>query len=164
MCGGEVVDSAFLDNEATGLFGALVNGDLSDEDRLDAALAVSSSSAGNFTCPPLYVTGTVFDGNVAVGGYGGGIASVDAGLSVINSTFFSTVGGALYFGTSDGSGRDQLEVGWWLGGEVGRWTGQWMNGYLFPLPTPTPTANAYRKYKTLSPTLAPATPKPQSQL
>ncbi|CAN0293235.1 unnamed protein product, partial [Laminaria digitata] len=121
ICGGEVIDSTFSDNEATGLFGAVVNGDLSDEDRLDASLHLDAAAAagGNFTCPPLYVSGTVFDGNVAVGGYGGGLASVDASLSVINATFFSTVGGALYFGTSDGSGRDELEVGGWVGGWVG---------------------------------------------
>lgn len=112
LCGGVVTDSAFLDNEATGIFGAVVNGDLSAEERLDASLQLDASSlAGrNFTCPPLYVSGTVFEGNVAVGGYGGGVASVDASLSVINSTFYGTIGGALYFGTSDGTGRDQLEV------------------------------------------------------
>lgn len=101
-----------------------MNGDLSDEERADATLSLgggaggsSSSGAGgggggaeNYTCPPLFVSGTIFDGNVAVTGYGGAIASVDSSLSVLNSSMLDSFGGAVYFGTSADDGRDQLEV------------------------------------------------------
>lgn len=107
-------ESTFDGNEATGLFGAVVNGDLSDEERADATMnygAPAAAAAGeNYTCPPLFVSGTLFDGNVAVTGYGGAIASVDSSLSVFNSSMVDTFGGAVYFGTSADDGRDQLEV------------------------------------------------------
>lgn len=105
-------DSTFAGNEASGVFGAIVNGDLSDEERLNASvsLTASVSDGGYYTCPALSISGTLFDGNAAVGGYGGGVASVDASLSVFNSSFVGSLGGALYFGTSDLDGRDQLNV------------------------------------------------------
>lgn len=56
------------------------------------------------------MSGTIFDGNVAVTGHGGAIASVDSSLSVFNSSMLDTFGGAVYFGTSADDGRDQLEV------------------------------------------------------
>ncbi|CAN0115402.1 unnamed protein product [Pylaiella littoralis] len=118
-CGANIYDSTFDRNEATGLFGAVVNGDLSDEDRAEASLSLvatttTASTAGgetqNYTCPPLYVSGSIFEGNLVTTGVGGAIASVDSSLSVFNSSLLDTVGGAIYFGTSDGSGRDQLDL------------------------------------------------------
>lgn len=116
-CGADIYDSTFDSNEATGLFGAVVNGDLSDEERAEASsslVATTTSTTGgpmqNYTCPPLVVSGTIFDANMATTGVGGAIASVDSSLSVFNSSLLDTVGGAIYFGTSDGSGRDQLVV------------------------------------------------------
>lgn len=99
------------------MFGAVVNGDLSDEDRAAAKVDLGGGVGGgggqdqNYTCPPLYVTGTTFDANLAVTGYGGAIASVEASLFLSNSSLVNTLGGAIYFGTSDNNGRDQLEVG-----------------------------------------------------
>lgn len=110
-CGADVFDSTFGSNEATGLFGAVVNGDLSDEERADATLNYGAPTPGeNYTCPPLYVSGTRFEGNMAVTGYGGAIASIDSSLSVFNSSMVDTFGGAVYFGSSADDGRDQLEV------------------------------------------------------
>lgn len=112
LCGGDVADSTFADNEAS-LFGAVVNGDLSDSDRLDATALLGAAAGENYTCPPLSVSGTTFDGNGASKGYGGAIASVDASLSVFNCTIKGSLGGGLYFGTSDDTGRDRLEVSCW---------------------------------------------------
>eukprot|EP00752_Nemacystus_decipiens_P008481 g7578.t1 len=110
-CGANIFESTFDGNEATGLFGAVVNGDLSDEERVDATMNYGAPTpAENYTCPPLFVSGTLFDGNVAVTGYGGAIASVDSSLSVFNSSMVDTFGGALYFGTSADDDRDQLEM------------------------------------------------------
>lgn len=126
-CGADIYESTFEGNEASGLFGAVVNGDLSDEERAEASLSLvaatttttttSSGTGGqsqgqsqNYTCPPLTVSGTIFDANLAATGVGGAIASVDSSLSVFNSSLLDTVGGAIYFGTSDGGGRDQLDV------------------------------------------------------
>lgn len=111
MCGGEIVDSTFAENEAPGLFGTVVNGDLSDEARLEATKALGATTPGqNYTCPLLSISGTIFDSNSLAGGYGGGVASIDASLSVFNSSFLGNLGGAMYFGTSSLQGRDQLEV------------------------------------------------------
>lgn len=110
LCGGRIIDSTFASNEAEGLFGAVVNGDLSDEERLNASIALSTPNGQSFTCSALRVSGTIFEENFSGNGYGGAIASVDAGLSVFNSTMVETVGGALYFGTADDTGRDQLKV------------------------------------------------------
>lgn len=126
ICGGDIQDSTFKRNEGSGLFGAVVNGDLSDEDRLSASLPSGASSASggdNYTCPPLSVHGTTFEENVAVSGYGGAIVSIDASLSVLNSTVSSTFGGGIYFGTSDENGRDQFEV---CERERGRGLGLWV--------------------------------------
>ncbi|CBJ48868.1 conserved unknown protein [Ectocarpus siliculosus] len=110
-CGANIYESTFDSNEATGLFGAIVNGDLSDEERANATLSLGGGGqSGNYTCPPLFVSGTMFESNSASTGYGGAIASVDSSLSVFNSSVLSTLGGGIYFGTSDDSGRDQLEL------------------------------------------------------
>ncbi|CAN0380253.1 unnamed protein product, partial [Ectocarpus fasciculatus] len=109
-CGANIYESTFDGNEATGLFGAIVNGDLSDEERANATLSLGGGQSGNYTCPPLSVSGTMFEDNSASTGYGGAIASVDSSLSVFNSSVLSTLGGGIYFGTSDDSGRDQLEL------------------------------------------------------
>ncbi|CAM9848623.1 unnamed protein product, partial [Ectocarpus sp. 8 AP-2014] len=110
-CGANIYESTFDSNEATGLFGAIVNGDLSDEERANATLSLGGGGqSGNYTCPPLFVSGTIFESNSASTGYGGAIASVDSSLSVFNSSVLSTLGGGIYFGTSDDSGRDQLEL------------------------------------------------------
>lgn len=112
LCGGYVEDSTIAGNEASGVFGAVVNGDLSDEERLNASISLAGavSDGGYYTCPALSISGALFDGNAAVGGYGGGVASVDASLSVFNSSFVGSLGGALYFGSSDLNGRDELNV------------------------------------------------------
>ncbi|CAN0541006.1 unnamed protein product, partial [Ectocarpus sp. 12 AP-2014] len=110
-CGANIYESTFDSNEATGLFGAIVNGDLSDEERANATLSLGGGGeSGNYTCPPLFVSGTMFESNSASTGYGGAIASVDSSLSVFNSSVLSSLGGGIYFGTSDDSGRDQLEL------------------------------------------------------
>lgn len=118
-CGADISDSIFDSNEATGLFGAVVNGDLSDEIRANASLSLGVAGE-NYTCPPLFVSSTFFESNVAATGYGGAIASVDSSLSVFNTSVLSTLGGGIYFGTSSSDGRDQLEVSQAVGRSVGR--------------------------------------------
>lgn len=111
LCGGVIEDSTLQGNEASGILGAVVNGDLSEEERLNASYVYGNPSGqDNYTCSELSVSGSIFVDNSVIGGYGGSIASIDASLSVWNSSFISTTGGALYFGTSDDSGRDQLKV------------------------------------------------------
>eukprot|EP00903_Cladosiphon_okamuranus_P017268 g15912.t1 len=110
-CGADVFESTFDGNEATGLFGAIVNGDLSDAERADATLSYGAPAPGeNYTCPPLFVSGTLFKGNIASSGYGGAIASIDSSVSVFNTSMVETFGGAVYFGTSADDDRDQLEM------------------------------------------------------
>lgn len=111
LCGGVIEDSTLEGNEASGILGAVVNGDLTEEERLNATSVYGNPSGQeNYTCPELSVSRSNFVDNSVIGGYGGSIASIDASLSVSNSSFISTTGGALYFGTSDDSGRDQLKV------------------------------------------------------
>lgn len=109
LCGGQVSDSVFSRNEAEGLFGAVVNGDLSDEQRENASIAFGTPPGETFACPLLRISGSTFAENVASIGYGGSVASVEAPLWMFNSTLVETTGGALYFGTSDDE-EDQLDV------------------------------------------------------
>ncbi|CAN0443486.1 unnamed protein product, partial [Ascophyllum nodosum] len=112
LCGGVIEDSTFDSNEATVLFGAVVNGDLSEEERQNATSVFGATPPGqNYTCPDLTIAGSRFISNSVTGGFGGAIASVDASLTVYNSSLLEGTGGALYFGTSDDSGRDQLDMG-----------------------------------------------------
>ena len=111
LCGGVIEDSTFDSNEATGLFGAVVNGDLSEEERQNATSVFGATPPGqNYTCSDLTIAGSRFISNSVTGGFGGAIASVDASLTVYNLSLLEGTGGALYFGTSDDSGRDQLDV------------------------------------------------------
>lgn len=110
LCGGEILHTKFLENEADGLFGAVVNGDLSDEQKENASVALGSTAGTNYTCPLLKISLSSFHDNLALNGYGGAVASVDAKLSVWNSTMTGTTGGALYFGTSNEEDRNQIDV------------------------------------------------------
>lgn len=135
LCGGSVTDSTFIGNEADGLFGAVVNGDLSDDERTNASVALGSGVSGTYTCPALVIAGTVFEDNASGNGYGGAVASVDAGLLVFNSTMHGNVGGALYFGTGDDNGRDQLDVSSKVKLECClAWGGGWLDGGGFDFP------------------------------
>lgn len=110
ICGADITNSRFLRNEAETSFGAVVNGDLSEDQRYNASVTFGTPEGENYTCPLLSISHCSFDENTAVNGYGGAIASVEASLSVFNSSFIETDGGALYFGTSDEEGRDELNV------------------------------------------------------
>ncbi|CAN0052920.1 unnamed protein product, partial [Choristocarpus tenellus] len=95
LCGGRIDDSTFTRNEANTAFGAVVSGAFPEE-------------VG--PCPALQVTRCLFDSNEAVLGNGGAIAVVESSFLLENSSITNNKGGGVYFGVSDWSGRDSIEL------------------------------------------------------
>ncbi|CAM9438432.1 unnamed protein product [Choristocarpus tenellus] len=100
LCGGNLVHSTFMRHETFG-----------DVDGESYGAVTSKNNLGEGEgCEPLIVSNCSFNSNSLSGGIGGALAVFNGELEVMDTDFESNQGGAVYFSSSNGDGRDTIEM------------------------------------------------------